>query len=231
VRFLVGLTEVTLDVWPAAGHARVTTEDFQIDAYRVRPAVLDCGRVVFEGNEEASARRVWLDSSGSVTLFIPPSSELGAPADAFLAAAAAATPLQEAQNKPDGPPGSMRRLHPAAADLGALGAATDTTGEQFAAEQRKEYIKLSGRVGRAPVFWTSRNGVAIAKFPLAIHFEDGHTDWHTVKAWRALAGKVRSLEKGQLVSVRGYLDYEVRRSDDGKARRERIVRAAAIIPK
>ena len=71
----------------------------------------------------------------------------------------------------------------------------------------------------------------IAKFPLGVHFDDGHTDWHAVKAWRARTFSARALEKGQLASVHGYVDQEIRRGEDGKIRRQRIIRAAAILPK
>jgi single-stranded DNA-binding protein len=73
--------------------------------------------------------------------------------------------------------------------------------------------------------------VPIAKFPLGAHLEGDRTEWHTVKAWRALAETARELKKGQLANVNGYVDYEIRRSGDGKSRRERIIRAAAIVPK
>jgi hypothetical protein len=235
VRFFVGLSQLTLDVWPQVGHARITTPDFRVDAYRVYPAVLGQGDIILEGGVATSAPRIWLDSSGAVTIFIPSSSELGEPADYALRKyieqpEPTIVPLQEAQNKPGCPPGPIHQADPAAAVSEALQPATGA-GSESSGKETKEYIKLSGRVGRSPVFWTTRNGVSIAKFPLGVHLDDGHTDWHTVKAWRTLAEKARALEKGQYASVHGYVDEEIRRGDDGKARRERIIRAAAIIPK
>jgi hypothetical protein len=137
-------------------------------------------------------------------------------------------PLQKAQYKLTRPSGPVSQAEPSPAVSEAISSPNGQDGE---AKEKKEYIKLSGRVGRRPVFWSTRNGVAIAKFPLGVHFEDGSTQWHTIKAWRALAEKAMELEKGQLASVNGYVDYEVRRGEDGKPRRERIIRAAAIRPK
>jgi len=240
VRFLVGLSQLTLELFPQTGHARIITPDFLIEAYRVRPASLGQGDLILEGGDTSTGRRfLWLDSSGQVSLFAPPSSELGNPAEQKIAAiikqhnasegeTPSPPPLQEAQNKltrPSGPVTQDGQLETVSEAI------SSPNGQAAEAKEKKEYIKLSGRVGRKPVFWTTRNGVAIAKFPLGVHFEDGSTQWHTIKAWRALAEKARELDKGQLASVNGYIDYETRRGDDGKIRREKMVRAAMISPK
>jgi hypothetical protein len=241
IRFLVGLSQLTLEVWPQTGHARITTPDELIEAYRVRPASLGQGDLILEGGDKASARRYyWLDSSGQVHIYISPSSELGMPAERVLDAiinqhnaeegeTPSPTPLQEAQYKLTGPSGPVSQDGQSEAVSGAISSPNGQDAE--AKEKKKEYIKLSGRVGRKPVFWTTRNGVAITKFPLGVHFEDGSTQWHTIKAWRALAERARELNKGQLASVNGYIDYETRKCEDGKIKREKIVRAAMISPK
>src|SRR5205823_11642199 len=144
-----------------------------------------------------------------VSLFAPPSSELGMPAEQALDAiinehnvtdgeTPSPPPLQEAQNKLAGPSGPVSQDGQSQAVSEAI---SSPNGQAAEAKEKKEYIKLSGRVGRKPVCWTTRNGVAIAKFPLGVHFEDGSTQWHTIKAWRALAEKARELDKGQLASV------------------------------
>jgi hypothetical protein len=243
VRFSIPDTGTSLDVYPQAQHIQILTWNFQVAMYRAKVAYIDERGVAFEGPEIARPERVWVAPNGDVTVVISSGIErptlaqlLQAPKSTALASASAtqlpqrAKTATESQNKPEMAPTMSESSLAAETASEALESPTEPDSGPTGKE-KKEYIKLSGRVGRAPVFWTTRNGVPVARFPLGVHLEGDRTEWHTVKAWRALAEKARELKRGQLASVNGYLDYEVRRGADGKARRERIIRAAAILPK
>jgi single-strand DNA-binding protein len=77
-------------------------------------------------------------------------------------------------------------------------------------------VTLVGNLGREPEIKELRDGVAVAKFPLATtevyRLKDGEskadTQWHTVVLWRSLATLAATyLKKGSLVLVEGRLRY------------------------
>jgi single-strand DNA-binding protein len=77
-------------------------------------------------------------------------------------------------------------------------------------------VTLVGNLGREPEIKELRDGVAVAKFPVATtevyRLKDGEskadTQWHTVVLWRSLATLAATyLKKGSLVLVEGRLRY------------------------
>ena len=91
--------------------------------------------------------------------------------------------------------------------------------EQPVVLERQERLTLRGRVAAAPTFWTTRNGVPRAKFPLAVHDETDTTTYHTVQAFRRRAEQVRDkVKKGDAVEVIGYRHESTRQTKDGAAK-------------
>ena len=71
----------------------------------------------------------------------------------------------------------------------------------------QERVVLTGRVGRDPVFWTTKTGVARAKFPLGSKDEpdSDRTTWREIQWWAKRAERVRdTVRKGQLLEVIAY---------------------------
>jgi len=103
---------------------------------------------------------------------------------------------------------------PSCPDCGPARAFADSVLGERPAEQvqtsqlERQRRTVVGRVGAAPGFRTTRNGVTIARFPVAVHNDDGTTRWETVVLFGQRAERVRDvLQKGQQVEVIGY-DHE-----------------------
>jgi hypothetical protein len=70
-----------------------------------------------------------------------------------------------------------------------------------------ERLTLLGRVGRDPTFWTTKNGVARAHFPLGVRHNPASdkTTWHRIDAWSKWAERARdTVSKGQVVEIVAY---------------------------
>ncbi|MFG2557303.1 single-stranded DNA-binding protein [Streptomyces sp. NPDC048581] len=76
-------------------------------------------------------------------------------------------------------------------------------------------VKLVGRLGRTPTIRTTASGKLVGKFPLAVHLENGETEWHDVLAFgdRAAVLQKRAeseeLVKGREVEVVGNVHEQV----------------------
>ena len=67
-------------------------------------------------------------------------------------------------------------------------------------------VTLTGRIGTAIRFRTTRNGTIVATFPLAVHGEGGQTTWYTIRTFGDRAKKLQgTLLKGQEIEVVGYV--------------------------
>lgn len=94
--------------------------------------------------------------------------------------------------------------------------------ERRTAETEEEQrVQLTGRLGRSPSFRTAKNGTLVAKFPIAVHHEDGRTSWRTVLAFGERAKQLKTrMEAGELlmgreVDVVGYLHENTRQGKNG----------------
>ncbi len=74
----------------------------------------------------------------------------------------------------------------------------------------------------------------VGRFPLAVHREDGHTDWHTVLAFGSRAEQLQrrvssgELIRGREVDVVGYRYVNERPGKDGTLRQVQEVYAVAV---
>jgi single-strand DNA-binding protein len=81
-----------------------------------------------------------------------------------------------------------------------------------------------GRIGQKPTVKAAGNS-NVANFGLATSrsYKDGNdwkedTQWHTITAWKELADKAATYDKGDLVLVQGELRYRKYQAQDGTER-------------
>ncbi|MFD7264005.1 single-stranded DNA-binding protein [Streptomyces sp. NPDC059874] len=95
-------------------------------------------------------------------------------------------------------------------------------------------VKLVGRIGRTPTVRETAGGKLVAKFPLAIHLEDGTTKWQDVLAFNDRAAALQQrLEAGELmkgyeVEVVGYLHEREYQGRDGTTKTAQEVYSVAV---
>ncbi|MGA5823422.1 single-stranded DNA-binding protein [Kitasatospora sp. NPDC094028] len=110
----------------------------------------------------------------------------------------------------------------------------DTAAPQADNEEEPERVKVTGRLGRNPTIRETAGGKLVAKFPLALHNDDGTTTWRDVLAFgdRAAALKKRveagELVKGKEVDVVGYLHEREYQGRDGTAKTAQEIYSVAI---
>lgn len=109
---------------------------------------------------------------------------------------------------------------------------TETISEGGTRTER-ERLRLSGRLGRDPIFRTTRNAVLVAKFPLAVRDDEGVVAWSTIYAFRQRAERIRqqALAKGMWVDVVGYRHPRVIRGRDGIERTVEEIYAVVVKPR
>ncbi|MFD6941283.1 single-stranded DNA-binding protein, partial [Streptomyces goshikiensis] len=95
-------------------------------------------------------------------------------------------------------------------------------------------VKLVGRIGRTPTVRETAGGKLVAKFPLAIHLEDGTTKWQDVLAFNDRAAALQNrleageLVKGHEVEVVGYLHERQYQGRDGTTKTVQEVYSVAV---
>ncbi|MFJ9643227.1 single-stranded DNA-binding protein [Streptomyces sp. NPDC101206] len=95
-------------------------------------------------------------------------------------------------------------------------------------------VKLVGRIGRTPTIRETAGGKLVAKFPLAIHLEDGTTKWQDVLAFNDRAAALQKrleageLVKGHEVEVVGYLHEREYQGRDGTTKTAQEVYSVAV---
>ncbi|KJS54428.1 hypothetical protein VM98_19070 [Streptomyces rubellomurinus subsp. indigoferus] len=103
-----------------------------------------------------------------------------------------------------------------------------------AAEDERQRVQLVGRLGRTPTIRETASKKLVAKFPLAVHLENGETAWHDVLTFgeRAAGLKKRieagELVKGQEVEVVGYLHEREYKGRDGTPKTAQEIYSVAI---
>ncbi|MFE5295898.1 single-stranded DNA-binding protein [Streptomyces sp. NPDC056632] len=101
-------------------------------------------------------------------------------------------------------------------------------------EADAQRVKLVGRLGRNPTFRTTASGKLVGKFPLAVHLENGETEWHDILAFgdRAAALQKRAeadeLVKGREVEVVGYVHEREYKARNGETKVAREINSVAV---
>jgi hypothetical protein len=104
-----------------------------------------------------------------------------------------------------------------------------------AKEADAERVKLVGRLGRTPTFRTTAAGKLIGKFPLAVHLENGETEWHDILAFGDRAATLQKrveaeeLKKGNEVEVVGYRHEREYKARSGETKTAREINSVAIV--
>lgn len=217
----------SVELFAGASVARITTPDTQLTLRRIEPPDVQAGQIVFQrASADERYRRAELSPSGEVSLITGKSERPGSPTDKVANAGASVernareAELEQAvrmlRDALDGCGGD----DPSCPDCGPARAFAEEVLKRPAeqADQPKpeqERLTIRGRIGAALNFRVTPNGVPIARFPVAVHREDGGTTWETVVVFGEKAERLRgALQKGQTVEVVGYAhDREVRKRD------------------
>jgi hypothetical protein len=192
--------ETTLEVYPDAGVARVTTPDARIELFRVPNYAISGERVVFEEGTEDDRTRLQVRADGKVA-FHP----------ILRATETSRTPDTTSSGHQDSPAGQVTAETP-------TGSQTPQAPEGEKNGEVEQQILL-GRLGRDPWF-IPREGDPVAGFPFAVNDEQGRTTWHKVVVTGELAEQVAQgrdagqFKKGRLVQLSG--TPVTRKEDNGK---------------
>jgi hypothetical protein len=180
------VNDATLEVYPDAGIARVTTPDARIELFRVPTYTIAGGRVVFEQGEPDDRSRLLVRGDGKVSFY-----------PVLRAADASWTRQTASRRHQDSPAGKV---------------ASETTTEPSSSPEPRETVQevaLRGRLGRDPWFST-RDDRPAAGFPLAVNPENGgKATWHDVVTFDDTAKQLRTafekryIDSGKLVDVTG----------------------------
>lgn len=229
VRFAAGDPDdpTTLELFSAASSARITTMDAQITLRRIEPPEVEGVQLVFERKSEGGkGLRTIVGASGEVTLIqnvhawlpqsnVPETAKTPRAAERSAREATlerAVEMLVDALDRCAGDEPTCPHCGPA-----RTFAAEVLERQPKQPQPEQERLTVTGRVGAELSFRTTRNGVLIARFPVAVHREDGGTTWETVVVFGKKAERLRgALRKGQAVEVVGYPhDREVPKRDGG----------------
>lgn len=226
---LAGETAPTLELYPASGVARLTTHAAEVTLFRQSPPGIDPehGHVCLVNDSDAERLQLMIAKTGEVTLCIAPAA------------------LGHATKDVADPEGAEMLLGPDRGIPGHSSVASGPPEESFSGSERQQReaqlreqestsarLNLSGRLGRAPSFRTTRNGTLIASFPLAVRDDDGNTTWHTILTFGNRAEKLRDqLDKGQSVQVIGYQHEREVRTKRGETKLVTEVYATVVKPR
>jgi hypothetical protein len=111
-------------------------------------------------------------------------------------------------------------------------AAAQSTEAKEADAQR---VKLVGRLGRTPTFRTTAAGKLVGKFPLAVHLENGETEWHDILSFGDRAATLQKrveadeLGKGNEVEVVGYRHEREYKARNGETKTAREINSVAVV--
>ncbi|WP_184932108.1 single-stranded DNA-binding protein [Streptomyces nymphaeiformis] len=103
-----------------------------------------------------------------------------------------------------------------------------------AKEADGQRVKLVGRLGRNPTFRTTASGKLVGKFPLAVHLENGETQWHDILAFGDRAATLQKraeadeLVKGREVEVVGYVHEREYKARNGETKVAREINSVAV---
>ncbi|MCC7364839.1 MAG: single-stranded DNA-binding protein [Dehalococcoidia bacterium] len=217
----------SVELFADASVARITTPDTQLTLRRIEPPGVQAGQIVFQrASADERYRLAELSPGGEMSLITGKSERPGSPTDKVANAGASVEQNgREAQLER-----AVRMLRdaldgcggddPSCPDCGPARAFADELLKRPAEQANQpnpehERLTIRGRIGAALNFRVTANGVPIARFPVAVHRDDGGTTWETVVVFGEKAERLRgALQKGQTVEVVGYAhDREVPKRD------------------
>jgi hypothetical protein len=211
----ISVGDTTLEVYPNARVARVTTSDARIELFRVPSYRLSDERLVFQ-QADAARTRLLLRSDGRVWLYPglraaeSSRTEETAPPDEVVSPSPT-EPSTDVTRRPDGNPGPDPE------------------------KQEPEEQQLSGRLGRDPWFST-RGEEPAAGFPLAVNDEQGKTTWHRVVVAGELVDQLRTglqkgqIKKGRLVELSGTEVVQSEPTAKGGTKTTKEFHATNVVP-
>src|SRR5512144_322356 len=250
-QFSLGRGDARLEIYPRTGVTRLTTNDIRVELFGSAITDVSSGGVEFSRSQPGQDASLTVVPGGGIVFTLVAGGErtraATAEPDESLPPPPAAPPAsapETAQEPRSGvdhalvSPPPVRASKTPSATREPAGEPTDgeraTSQQQAEAETEQERIALTGRLGRDPSFRTTKTGSLVGRFPLAVHREDGHTDWHTVLAFGPRAEQLQrrlaagELTQGREVDVVGYLHSNTRPGKDGKPRQVQEVYAVAV---
>ncbi|MFI8391575.1 single-stranded DNA-binding protein [Streptomyces sp. NPDC085540] len=144
--------------------------------------------------------------------------------------------IQQVSTTPDSLPNpqAQPQVVPVSQQETAQSSAGDQPPKPETAEAEAERVKLVGRIGRTPTVRETSGGKLVAKFPLAVHLEDGTTKWHDVLAFNdraaALSKRIEAgeLVKGNEIEVVGYRHEREYQARDGTTKTAQEIYSVAV---
>lgn len=218
-----------LDLYPAAGVARLTTGDAQITLFRQSSPSLYTDHLRFEHQGADERQQLILTRQGRLRLDVAPSVDDASFLDHRPSPSVGDEPLQNIQNDPHGADDGIEILPAIETPVTGHSRGQSVVAEDPSGKTERERVTLSGRLGQAPSFRTTRTGKLIATFPVAVRDEAGATTWHTVLAFDARAEKLRNgFAKGQAVDIIGYRHQREKQTKAGDTRLVEEIYATVI---
>jgi Single-strand binding protein family len=214
----VAAGRTTLEIYPAAGVARVTTQNARVELHRLPGCSTNDGRVVFQRDAEDERLRLVVRGDGKVAL----QPVLRGP--------------EWTQDESSSPTTHTTVIPPSAAVIEPHSATHAAPAVET--EEAPARVDLRGRLGRDPWFRRPEEDdqVLIGGFPLAINdAQGGKTTWHKVVVFgehadalsaSAADGKIR---KGNLVDVAGVVQERKEPRRDGGTTTIREIHATTVV--
>ncbi len=250
-QYSLGRGDALLEIYPRTGVTRLTTNDARVELFGSAAAQVSGSGVEFSRTSPGRDVSLTVVPGGGIVFTLvaggertpqvaaEPPEPLAPPLSPPTPSASAPETAQEPRSGTDDtsvpPPAVRAKAPPATREPTSSPAAGEPASSKqqttTTAETEQERIALTGRLGRDPSFRTTKTGSLVARFPLAVHREDGHTDWHTVLAFGSRAEQLqRRVSSGELIQGRevGYPHVNERPGKDGKLRQVQEVYAVAV---
>lgn len=237
-RLLVGPDDaLALELYPASGALRLTSGHSRIELFQQAVPSLQDDLLLFSRDHGDEEVQLAVDRQGTIALRVLPYAASEAIQEAISASLdAPMDQVAETDESVDSGPSSSLEDDDSTAVEGTdqqLPADVHERNTETDEEQEPQpRLTITGRLGRNPHFRTTRNGVTVASFPVAVLEDDGSTSWHRVVAFRERAERLRDqLKSGDRVEVIGYLHERERQTRDGSSRIVEELYAAVIKPR
>lgn len=234
----------SVELFAGASVARITTPDTQLTLRRIEPPAVQDGQIVFQRASGGELHhRAELTVGGEISLIPATPGRPWSPTDKVEIVGAsveqnareaelerAVRMLRDALDGCGGDDPSCPDCGPARAFAAeVLERPAEQAEQSVQPKPEPERLTITGRIGAALNFRVTPNGVPIARFPVAVHREDGGTTWETVVVFGEKAERLRgALQKGQTVEVVGYAHDRAVPKRDGSVKTVHEIYAAVV---